>query len=554
MRVSYKYLGRYREIASVLVKYGFGFIVDKLNKDSVAGKIMTKAPKDDVKAMTTGQRLRRAFEELGPTYIKIGQIVSTRKDLFDDEIIEELSKLRDDVEPFDDTIAMGIIEEELGSSIEDVFSFISSKPIAAASIGQVYEGVLKDGKKVVIKVQRPGIDNIIKADISILKRISSNLDMFKKDWNIDIYELISEMEIQLIRELDYKFEAVNGMKLGSIFKHSREVVIPEIYNDYTTKKMLVMEKIEGICLSDIDRHNKSDHEKRAIVERGVKSFFRQVMTCGFFHADPHPGNIFIMDDDRIAYVDFGMIGIIDDRTLSYLNQLILSSTNKNIDKIIRVLTDMNALPANNNDEMLRRDLLFLIHYYYDIPFDKLSIAEILDEVFRFMRNYRITLPSQLVILGKTMITLEGTARGLYEDFSVETIASSYLKYYRQEKLDLKRNLKNAKYNLDEYYYDLIRVPNQIKTILGILEKNNMKLDIGEFRSPKLEESIRKLMTLISMSITLAACIIGSSLILASSNIEKNATIRYVSISGFILSFIIGIVLIFMILKNNYKNR
>ncbi|MDD7183503.1 MAG: AarF/ABC1/UbiB kinase family protein, partial [Peptostreptococcus porci] len=216
--------------------------------------------------------------------------------------------------------------------------------------------------------------------------------------------------------------------------------------------------------------------------------------------------------------------------------------------------DMNALQANNNDEMLRRDLLFLIHYYYDIPFDKLSIAEILDEVFRFMRNYRITLPSQLVILGKTMITLEGTARGLYEDFSVETIASSYLKYYRQEKLDLKRNLKNAKYNLDEYYYDLIRVPNQIKTILGILEKNNMKLDIGEFRSPKLEESIRKLMTLISMSITLAACIIGSSLILASSNIEKNATIRYVSISGFILSFIIGIVLIFMILKNNYKNR
>lgn len=552
MRVSYKYLGRYREIATVLIKYGFGFIVDKLNKDSVAGKIITKSPREDVKSMTTGQRLRYAFEELGPTYIKIGQIISTRKDLFDDEIIEELSKLRDNVGPFDNILAMEILEHELNKNIDDVFDYISSQPIAAASIGQVYEGVLKDGQKVVIKIQRPGIDSTIKADINILKRISSNLEFFKKEWNIDIYELISEMEVQLIRELDYKFEAVNGIKLGEIFKSNKEIFIPKIFNDYTTKKILIMEKVEGICLSDIDKYNKSDTEKKAIVDKGVKSFFRQVMTCGFFHADPHPGNIFILKDERIAYVDFGMIGIIDDRTLSYLNQLIISSTNKNIDKIIRILTDMNALSVDANDEMLRRDLLFLIHYYYDIPFDKLSIAEILDEVFRFMRNHKITLPSQLVILGKTVITLEGTSRGLYENFSVETIASSYLKYYRQEKLDIKRNLMNIKYNIDDYYYDFARIPNQVKTILGILEKNNMKLDMGEFKSPRLEEIIRKFMTQVSMSITLAACIIGSSLILASSNIEKSATIRYVSISGFILSFIIGITLVFLILKNNYK--
>lgn len=552
MRVSYKHLSRYKEIATVLVKYGFGFIVDKLNKDSVAGKVITKSPNSSIKSMTTGQRLRHAFEELGPTYIKIGQIISTRKDLFDNDIIEELSQLRDNVEPFDNSVAMDILKEELACEIEEVFEYISEQPIAAASIGQVYGARLTNGKNAVIKIQRPGIENIIKSDIDILKRLAGNLDFFKKDWNIDAKELISEMEVQLIRELDYKFEAVNGIKLGEIFKESREVFVPEIYNDYTTKRLLVMEKVDGICLSEIDDYNIDDAQKKRIIDIGVKSFFRQVMTCGFFHADPHPGNIFILDDGKLAYVDFGMIGLIDEKTLRYLNQLIISSTNKNTDQIIRILTDMNAISGDINNEILRRDLLYLIHYYYDIPLDKLSIAEILDEVFRFMRNHKIVLPSQLVLLGKTVITLEGTSRGLYKGFSVESIANAYLKYYREEKLDIKRSMGNLKANIDEYYYDFITVPGQIKGILNILEKNNLKLDIGEFEAPTLEESLRKFTTQVSMSITLAACIVGSSLILASSNIEKSRTIKYVSIAGFIISFIIGITLVFLMLKNNFN--
>ena len=186
MRVSYKYLGRYREIATVLIKYGFGFIVDKLNKESVAGNVTTHGPGSSVKKMTTGQRLRFAFEELGPTYIKIGQIISTRKDLFDDDIISELSKLRDDVEQFDDYIAMDLLDKELGVSRKEVFSYISESPIAAASIGQVYSARLKDGTDVVIKIQRPNIESTIKADIEILKRLSSNLEFLKKECNVNL--------------------------------------------------------------------------------------------------------------------------------------------------------------------------------------------------------------------------------------------------------------------------------------------------------------------------------------------------------------------------------
>lgn len=554
MRVSYKYLGRYREIATVLIKYGFGFIVDKLNKESVAGNVTTHGPGSSVKKMTTGQRLRFAFEELGPTYIKIGQIISTRKDLFDDDIISELSKLRDDVEQFDDYIAMDLLDKELGVNRKEVFSYISESPIAAASIGQVYSARLKDGTDVVIKIQRPNIESTIKADIEILKRLSSNLEFLKKEWNVDIYDLISEMEMQLVRELDYKFEEVNGTKLRNIFKDSKEVFIPRIYDEYTTKRLLVMEKVNGLCLSDISSHKLSDDKKKKIVDIGVRSFFRQIMTCGFFHADPHPGNIFVMDDMRLAYIDFGMVGLIDDKTLGQLNQLILAATDKNVDKIIRILADMDAISKSSNDEGLKRDLLYLVHYYFDIPFDRLRISEVLDEAFRFMRNHRVSLPSQLVILGKTMITLEGTSRGLYKEFSAETIASSYIRYYKHEKLDIRRNINNLKSGFDEYYFDLVSVPGQLKNIISILEKNELKLDIGEMRSPKIEENIRKFTTQVSMAIMLTACIVGSSLILASENIQKSRTIKFVGICGFILSFIIGLALVFLIFKNNYHRK
>ena len=220
MRISYKYLGRYKEIAGVLIKYGFGFIVDRLNKDSLTAKVVGHGPSSKIKSMTTAQRLKCALEDLGPTYIKIGQILSTRKDIFDDDVIGELSKLRDNVEMFDNDVAMAILEEELSCPIDQVFSYISEEPIAAASIGQVYEARLINGRKVVIKIQRPDIETTIKADISILKNIASSLNSLQKDFNLDVEELIKEMEIQLLRELDYKFESVNGIKLGKIFKLS----------------------------------------------------------------------------------------------------------------------------------------------------------------------------------------------------------------------------------------------------------------------------------------------------------------------------------------------
>ncbi|WP_101773081.1 ABC1 kinase family protein [Peptostreptococcus faecalis] len=554
MKIGYRYIGRYTEIASVMIKYGFGFIIEKLNKDTAVNKVPNSVNSGEYKNLTTGERLRLAFEELGPTYIKIGQIISTRKDLFDDDIIFELSKLRDQVEEFDTDEAMSILENELNAKKDTVFKKISATPIAAASIGQVYDAELLNGKRVVVKIQRPGIEKIIRADISILKKVAGKFTFLKTEYNIDAVEFISELEVQLIRELDYKFEAVNGIKLKKIFKYNGDVFIPEIYNDYTTKKILIMEKVNGIALSDIGNHDFTETEKKKIVDIGVRSFFKQVMEHGFFHADPHPGNIFIMEGNKLAYIDFGMMGLIDDKTLGYLNQLIMFSTDKNIEKIIRVLSDMEAISSEADNAGLRRDLLYLIHYYYDIPFDKLSIAEVLNEIFRFMRTHKIKLPSQIVLLGKTVITLEGTSRGLYRDFNVDIIIKSYIKFYREEKLNLKKNARVLKSNLFEAYYDVSTVPMQIKNILKKMEKSNLKIDIEKLSVPSLEESIRKFSAQLSLSIIFAACILGSSLMISSQNVNSNKIMQIISLGGFAFSFLIGIILIIMILKNSKSNR
>ena len=337
MKVSYRHLKRYKEIVRILLKYGFSIIVEKLNIEGVAYKIPITNPPAEIKNMSTGERLRRAFEELGPTYVKLGQILSTRKDLLDQSVINELVKLRDNVDVFDTNIAIKILEEELKMPISDIFLEFNSTPIAAASLGQVYEAKLKSGESVIVKVQRPKVESIIKSDIEILKAIAGAIKDFNKDLNVDIEGIVEDFETQLLRELDYNFEAINGLKFQNIFSDTTEVYIPNVFMEYTTKRVLVLEKIVGVKLSDIDKMKELGWDTKKISEIGMNSLFKQIFEYGFFHADPHPGNIFVINENCISYIDFGMIGIIDKKTLNILNSIAFAAVDKNIDRIIYLL-------------------------------------------------------------------------------------------------------------------------------------------------------------------------------------------------------------------------
>ena len=252
MKISYKNLRRYKEIVNILIKYGFTYIVEKLNIEGIAYKIPITTPPNEIQEMSTGEKIRRAIEELGPTYIKIGQILSTRKDLLDQDIINELSKLRDNVEVYNTDIAKDIFKRELGFNINDIFIDFDENPIGSASIGQVYEAKLKCGEEVIIKIQRPNIEETIKSDLEILKTIAIALKDLNSDIDIDLLSIVEEFQNQLLRELDYNFEAINAIKFKKMFKDTKEVYIPKIYNEYSSKRVLVMEKIKGVKLNDIE--------------------------------------------------------------------------------------------------------------------------------------------------------------------------------------------------------------------------------------------------------------------------------------------------------------
>ena len=554
MKISYKNIKRYKEILHILIKYGFGFAVEKLNMDHVAYKIPITKPNEELQYMTTGERIRKAFEELGPTYVKLGQILSTRNDIFDQDIIDELSKLRDNVEVFSTDIAREIFVSETKLNIEDVFKEFNEVPIAAASIGQVYEAKLYSGEDVIIKIQRPNIERTIKADLEILQSGASILNDIVKENETNFEKILEEFKVQLLRELDYNFEAINAMKFYEIFKDSEEVYIPKIYSEYTTKRVLVMEKIIGVKLSDISKIKKFGWDTDNISKIGVKALFKQVFECGFFHADPHPGNIFVLNSNCISYIDFGMIGIVDKKTFNSLNNIVLAAVQKNADKIIFLLEDMGITKTTVDKDALKLDLLYLLHYYYDVPLDKISLSDILNEIFMFFRKYNIAMPTELTTLAKTIITLEGTARELNPNFTVYSIGQEFIRYYYNNRLNPKALFDSSKDSIEDIYLDLKTIPKQLRVILKNIEKNNIKIHIDDIKAPKLEEQLSDLTTNISLSLVLASLVVGSSLIIASPNIEQSVWIRYLALAGFLVSFVLGLTLVITIFKAKYRRK
>lgn len=552
MKVSYKNLKRYKEIVNILIKYGFTYIAEKLNIEGIAYKIPITTPHNEIHEMSTGEKIRRAIEELGPTYIKLGQILSTRKDLLDQDIINELSKLRDNVELYDTDIAKDIFKKELGIDINDIFVDFDEIPIGSASIGQVYEAKLKCGEEVIIKIQRPNIEDTIKSDLEILKTIAIALKDLNND--TDLISIVEEFQNQLLRELDYNFEAINAIKFKKMFEGTKEVYIPKIYNEYSSKRVLVMEKIKGVKLNDIEKIKSLGWDTKKISEIGIRSLFKQIFEHGFFHADPHPGNIFILNEDTISYIDFGMIGIIDKKTLNYLDEITIAVIEKNIDKIIYILTEMNSINTDIDIRGLKQDLLYLIHYYYDVPIERINIGDILNEVFRFLRRYKVNIPSQLSILAKTIITLEGTARQLSPEFTVSSISKEFMKHYYMNKVNVERILLDSKHNIEEILLDIKTIPKQMKGILRNIEKNNIKMTIEEVKLTKLERRINDMATQLSLSLVLASMVVGSSLIVSSPNISRNNWIIIIAGIGFLLSFIVGILLVIKILRSKYKRK
>lgn len=544
----YSNIKRYKEILSILSKYGFGLISEKVGEGIPFNKIKMRFIDD----LSRGERIKLALEELGPTFIKLGQILSTRYDLVPEDISSELASLQDDVYEVPIEEIKKIFFEEMNYDIIEMFESFNDKPLAAASIGQVHTAVLKTGESVVVKIQRPNIKKTIVQDIQILKNMAEIIDdNFKNTGTMKATDLIKEFSQSIMRELDYVHEAHSAQKMAINFRKNKNIIIPEIYWNMTSKKIITMENIKGIKVNDKKAIIAKQWDKEKISEIIATAFMEQVFLYGLFHGDPHPGNILILEAKTISFIDFGIVGYIDNKMLDFITTTLRATTDKNIDKIIEKLSDIEAITIDTDEIGLRNDIFNIINYYFDLPMDKIDFAEGLNEFLMVLYKHNLRIPSQLALLMKSMITLEGTLKTLDPKFNLMKISAAILDSVKKKKLEDISFTETIKTTLN-VYDTLKKIPNQLLSILNKVEKNQIKVTMKQEGLESLESEISTLTNKISLSLLVSSLIVGSSIVIHADIRPKMFGIPLLGLIGYLFGLIIGLGFIISAIKSKKK--
>ncbi|MGB9780959.1 2-polyprenylphenol 6-hydroxylase [Caldanaerobacter sp.] len=500
---------RYREILRVLTKNGFGFIVDILSKGGRVPFYLLRGHD----AMEIGERIRNTLEELGPTFIKLGQIISTRADLIPHDILIELSKLQDEVAPEDFEAIKRVLEEELGRSVNKVFSYFEETPLASASIGQVYRARTNDGHEVVVKVQRPHVDKKIHADVLILKNIARILNERIVDSPVDFVEIVEELTDSLLNELDYTQEGNNADRFRENFKNEDYIYIPKVYWNYTTKRVLTMEYIDGISVKNKDVLRDMGYDLKKIARMGAWSIFLQVYKFGLFHGDMHPGNILITKEGKISYVDFGIVGYLDKDSRELLIELFKAFAENDTEEVIELLSDVGAIRTDTNLRNLKIDLGKIMNYFFTTPLNKISINDSMKKIMEVVYKYKLMLPPGFTLLLKTMAAVEGVGRDLDPDFSISDVAKDFIKEMYLMKIDVKEIFKENYKDFRKAVIVLKKLPSRVQNIMNKLIKDDIKVRINIDESESLRYDLNMMVNKVIVSIIASALIVGSSLIL-----------------------------------------
>ncbi len=539
---------RYRQILSILSKYGFSVIAEKVAEGIPFNRIRSRFLDD----LSRGARIKLAIEELGPTFIKLGQIMSTRYDLIPEDISLELESLQDDVYEVDIEDIKRIFIDEIGESIEDVFESFDEKPLAAASIGQVHRAILKTGESVVVKIQRPDIKKTIEQDIEILKKMATLIDdNIKSLGNMRATAIIEEFSKSLTKELDYVHEAHSAQKIKINSKKDKHIIIPKIYWEITTRKVITMEHIVGIKVNNKKYIESKGWNREAIAEIIAQSFLEQVFLHGLFHGDPHPGNILIMNKDTVSFIDFGIVGYIDNQMLDFIITTLRAISEKNIDKIIEKLSDIDSLTIETDEAALRSDIFSMINYYFDLPVDKIDFAEGLKEFLAVLYKHKLKVPSQLTTLVKAMVTLEGTLKNLNPKFNLMKMSSKIMDKLKKKKIE-SINFKDAMNNTLNIYDTWKKIPKQMTSILNKVEKNQIKVAMEVEGLDNLEREINTLTNKISLSLLVASLIVGSSIVIHSGMRPIVLGVPLFGLVGYVSGIIMGFAFIISAVRSRKR--
>ncbi|AOT69385.1 ABC1 kinase family protein [Geosporobacter ferrireducens] len=551
---------RYKEIIMVFSKHGFGLLMDQLGIFKYL-KLKREISDTDAKfnniGLSAGERLRLSLEELGPAFIKLGQILSTRPDIFPSDVIEELKKLQDSVPPFSFSEVRAVIENEFEDELENIYKEFEEKPVAAASISQVHCGRLNTGKLVAVKVQRPGIEKIINLDLNILKDLAYFVDHHTQYGKLyDCSGMVFEFENIIKNELDFRKEAENAEIFKQNFSRDEGIKVPEVKWIYTTRSVLTMEYIEGIRVDDCSALDIAGIDRKMLARKIAASICNQILRDGFFHADPHPGNIQITSDGTLVFLDLGMVGHLNENRKRMITDFFIGVTSRDSRMVVKSIIDLDTMEKHSDIKKFEKDVDRIIEKYLTLPLDKMKIGDLFHETFNIAFSNHIKIPREFALIAKTLGSLQCLVERLDPDLNALVVAKPIAKKLIYQSFSTERFRHDMKKDIRNYR-DLFKAfPITMLDFLRKMETDNLVLqhelkDIMNIQRC-FNKGINRMafsIVLLAVSIIIAGIIIGSGLSASSGEEMYLLSVGVLKI-GLIIAVIIILGLIISVMRAN----
>jgi ubiquinone biosynthesis protein len=536
---SQRNLARVTEIGRVATRHGFGYLLER-----------RRASNGDAES-DRGRRLREMLDELGPTFVKFGQLLSTRPDVVPPDMIAELRKLQDDVTPFPIEEVERVVREELGIGIEQAFLSFDERPIAAASIGQVHRATLPNDEDVVVKVQRPTAPRQIESDLRLMASVARVVRerVHQLDF-LDAGELVDEFARSIRQELDYKQEARNAEAFRRNFAGDERVAVPRVWWRYTTSRLLTLERLDGTHIRDLELDAWDDAERRDLAYRLTDAWMTMIFRHAFFHGDPHPSNILHLDDGRLGLVDFGLAGRLTDADMSRLTRLFIDAATENVAVLPRRLAELGVRYPREREDELRARLEELYYRYYGTRLSDIDPIEAIREGLALIYGMNLRLPTRFVILDKTIATLGSVAAEVYPDFNVFEVAKPYARQLVAERLSPRRLALRTQREAQELGEIALSLPRQIHDVMAGLADGELLVKISNPGVDDLAHHIDVAVNRIAVALVILGGLVGSSLIgvLAKSG-PHFLGLHLISVLGFVISFAFGIWLLWGVFRS-----
>jgi ubiquinone biosynthesis protein len=546
-------LSRLSEIAQVMVRHGFGYffeahrLTDLLPGRAAGTRLDTLGP-----ASARGQHLRGVFEELGPSFVKFGQLLSTRPDIVPPDIIAELRALQDDVRPFPFEQAERVIEEELGNSLDRLFLDFDPEPVAAASIGQVHRATLPNGRRVAVKVQRPGAARQIEADLALLYQAAKLVKerVHALDF-VDARSLVDEFARSIRQELDYRLEGRNAQGFHRDFAGDPHVHVPKVYWTYTRARVLTLEWLDGTQLADVDSLGLSMEERRELAYLVAETWMTMIFRQGFFHGDPHPANILVLEEaGTVGLVDFGSAGKLSDDDMTKLTRLFIDAASENVDMLPKRLADLGVRYPKEREQEFLAELREIYYRYYGASLAEIDPLQVIREAFQLIYTMNLRLPTRYLLLDRTIATLASVGMELYPDFNVFEVAQPFARGLMLERFSPERVARRAQRDVVRYAQILREAPYQWHDFMEQVRDGQIEVGFVHKGLDDFLEQMQRVFNRLVVALMVTGGLIGSSLIgIFAKGGPHLLGVNVISIVGFALSAVLGLWLLYGVVRS-----